>query len=122
MNELTNAPAANSTEKTKTHEPPAFPADLFEKLKACVRQIAQEEKVPVYMVSAYKPLEWVAAVMPENADQLEALPGFGKSKVAKCGKQVLATIEDWRRHNPDYQPAAFQLFPQKKKKEKRSKV
>jgi ATP-dependent exoDNAse (exonuclease V) alpha subunit len=71
---------------------PIVDEELFEKLKTWRFQRATADKVPAYLVAHNTALSAIAAAPPATAEQLLALPGFGKRKVEAYGPDILAIV------------------------------
>lgn len=65
---------------------------LFEALRAWRKAVAEEAKVPAFVVFTDATLLAIAEAVPTTASQLLKLPGIGSSKVAKYGEGVLEAI------------------------------
>ena len=65
---------------------------LFLKLKTWRFKRAAADKVPPFMIAHNSALSGVAAAPPATAEQLLALPGFGKRKVEAYGPDILAIV------------------------------
>lgn len=71
------------------------PADLtqFEALKVVRSALAKEQNVPAYMICHDASLKAIAQIRPQDLAGLGEISGFGESKVAKYGEQLLAVVE-----------------------------
>jgi ATP-dependent DNA helicase RecQ len=48
--------------------------------------------MPPYVIAHNKDLVALASIRPSSADALASVPGFGPSRVAKYGDEILALI------------------------------
>ena len=71
--------------------------DLFAALKDTRTRVAQEERVPVYIIFSNATLTDMAEKMPRNMEELLTVSGVGQAKAARYGAQFLKTIEDYRK-------------------------
>ncbi len=110
----------NAAESRHAAPQPNFAPDLLVLLKNHVRQIAAAENMPVYVISNFSALEWVAACLPKSLEELGQLPGFGKTKVAKIGEALLTIVADWHAQNPDFLPQPYKTPKDKKRKAKKA--
>ncbi|WP_231979767.1 3'-5' exonuclease [Tessaracoccus coleopterorum] len=69
-----------------------FDEALFESLRAWRRSVAEEAKVPAFVVFTDATLQAIAEAEPSNAAELLRLPGIGQSKVTKYGEGALEVI------------------------------
>jgi ATP-dependent DNA helicase RecQ len=58
---------------------------LFERLRALRKRLADERRVPAYVVFGDTTLRAMARHYPENVDQMEGIPGVGEKKRAEFG-------------------------------------
>jgi ATP-dependent DNA helicase PIF1 len=87
--------AEASGENERNMQPaPAVPADpdLLSALKIWRSQLAQEQKVPPYIIAHDKALEAVAAARPKNDAELLDVPGFGPMKIEKYGAAIYEIV------------------------------
>jgi ATP-dependent DNA helicase RecQ len=66
--------------------------DLFDKLRALRRTLAQQRGVPPYVIFPDATLREFAAVRPKNLTEMRQLHGVGDVKLAQFGEQFLAAI------------------------------
>ena len=71
--------------------PPADPA-LFERLRRWRAEVAREQWVPAYVVFHDRTLSELAARRPADLAAMEALPGIGRSKLARYGSALLEIL------------------------------
>jgi ATP-dependent DNA helicase RecQ len=72
---------------------------LFARLRALRRQLADERRVPAYIVCGDTTLRALARHYPVSAGQLEGIPGLGEKKRAEYGPIFAAEIADYLRTN-----------------------
>jgi ATP-dependent DNA helicase RecQ len=75
----------------RTAGPPADPA-LFQRLREWRSEVARRQGVPAYVVFHDKTLNELAARRPADLVELEALPGIGRSKLDRYGRELLELI------------------------------
>ena len=73
--------------------PPADP-DLFQRLRALRRSLADAEGVPAYIVFSDAVLARMAATRPTDEAGLLAVPGVGPAKLARYGEAFLRVLRD----------------------------
>lgn len=66
--------------------------ELFEKLRVLRKSLADENKVPPYIIFNDKTLQDMCYIKPENKDQMLLVHGVGESKWEKYGKVFLKEI------------------------------
>jgi ATP-dependent DNA helicase RecQ len=67
-------------------------AQLFEKLRALRRQIADAEKVPAYIVFNDAVLREMARRLPKTPNAMLSVPGVGPAKLARYGEAFLEAL------------------------------
>jgi ATP-dependent DNA helicase RecQ len=67
-------------------------ADLFERLRALRRRLADEQRVPPYVVFHDATLREIAARRPADLAGLAEVPGVGEKKLARYGEALLEAI------------------------------
>ncbi|MBT4762830.1 MAG: DNA helicase RecQ [Bdellovibrionaceae bacterium] len=70
--------------------------DLFEKLRVLRRSIADENKIPPFMVFSDKTLHDMCLIYPRNPDDMMMVHGIGASKLEKYGDVFLNEISSYR--------------------------
>jgi len=68
---------------------------LFERLRALRKRLADERRVPAYIVFGDTTLRAMARYYPENVDAMETIPGMGEKKRAEFGKTFADEISDY---------------------------
>lgn len=67
--------------------------ELFSRLRACRKALAEERKVPAYVVLSDATLLEMAARKPSSLDELAQIPGIGPTKLARYGEEFLRVLE-----------------------------
>lgn len=70
--------------------------DLFERLRALRRELAEKQSVPPFVIFSDKTLHEMSAVMPTNDSQMLDVKGVGESKLDKYGEQFLDVISNYQ--------------------------
>ena len=68
---------------------------LFERLRALRKQLADERKVPAYIVFGDNTLRAMARHYPHRADAMEGIPGMGEKKRAEFGGLFASEIASY---------------------------
>ncbi|MBB6731138.1 HRDC domain-containing protein [Cohnella zeiphila] len=68
-------------------------------LRAWRRAKSAEEKRSAYLVATNRELQMVAVYVPKTEEELKQIPGFGKTKVEKYGKELLQLVGDLPREH-----------------------
>jgi ATP-dependent DNA helicase RecQ len=71
---------------------PDVDAELFERLRALRRGLADKENVPAYIVFSDAVLREMARRVPRTDQELRAIPGVGPAKLARYGRAFLEAI------------------------------
>ena len=66
--------------------------ELFETLRVLRREIAEEEKVPPYMIFSDKTLALMSAAHPANLEEMLRISGVGEFKLQNYGERFLQVI------------------------------
>ncbi len=72
---------------------------LFEKLRTLRKLLADERKVPAYIIFGDNTLRALAREYPETVSALEGIPGIGEKKRAEFGEVFTATIAGYLKNN-----------------------
>jgi ATP-dependent DNA helicase RecQ len=72
---------------------------LFERLRALRKKLADERKVPAYIVFGDNTLRALAREYPQTLAALEGIPGIGEKKRDEFGEVFTAAIADFLRTN-----------------------
>ena len=69
--------------------------DLFERLRALRKQLADERKLPPYVIFHDRTLRHMAAELPSTREELLRIPGVGQRKAFDYGDEFLAEVETY---------------------------
>jgi ATP-dependent DNA helicase RecQ len=72
---------------------------LFERLRALRKQLADERRVPAYIVFGDTTLRAMARHYPESLDEMDGIPGMGEKKRAEFGELFAAEIASYLKTN-----------------------
>ena len=72
---------------------------LFERLRVLRKKLADERKVPAYIVFGDNTLRALARDYPENVADLEGIPGIGEKKREEFGELFTTAIADYLKSN-----------------------
>ena len=72
---------------------------LFEKLRSLRKRLADERKVPAYIVFGDTTLRAMARDYPESVSAMEGIPGMGEKKRAEFGELFAVEIADYLKTN-----------------------
>ncbi len=72
---------------------------LFEKLRTLRRRIANERRVPPYVVFGDATLQQMAYYIPQSEDSLSRISGVGAVKLGQYGDAFLGVIREYARDN-----------------------
>jgi ATP-dependent DNA helicase RecQ len=78
--------------KSRPAEVPARGSELFERLRALRRQLADAEGVPPYVVFTDATLSEMATIRPSSLVELRLVKGVGDTKLARYGETFLAAL------------------------------
>ncbi len=70
-------------------------AELFELLRELRNQIAQREELVHFQVFTQKSLYAMCELLPTTAQELRAVHGMGKTRIAKYGEEILQVIRTY---------------------------
>ena len=80
--------------QTKTPLPEDINVGLWEALRDCRRELAEEQGVPPYVIFHDSTLVEMCSVVPRTLDDFSKLSGVGERKLMKYGEAFLAAIRD----------------------------
>lgn len=83
---------ARSSRSSPAPEEGEFDAELFEKLRALRRRLAEAENVPAYIVFNDAVLRNLAARLPRDERELLEIPGIGPAKLQRYGAAFIEEI------------------------------
>ncbi len=72
---------------------------LFERLRTLRKTLADERRVPAYIVFGDTTLRSMARYYPESVDQMEGIPGMGEKKRAEFGEAFASEIAEYLKAN-----------------------
>jgi ATP-dependent DNA helicase RecQ len=78
--------------QTKTPLPEEVDVGLWEALRECRREQAEEQGVPPYVIFHDSTLIEMCTMLPQTRDAFANLTGVGERKLLKYGDAFLATI------------------------------
>lgn len=81
-------------------------SDLFEILRSCRREIADEESIPPYLIFADTTLREISSRYPVTSEQMLDISGVGELKLKKYGNRFLKIIREYVEKNK-IQPSWF---------------
>jgi superfamily II DNA helicase RecQ len=73
----------------------ALPDTLFQRLVALRRQIAQEVKLPPYIIFHDTTLKDMIAKLPVDLDEMKEVSGVGEAKLEKYGIRFVSVIKEY---------------------------
>ena len=80
--------------QTKTPLPADINVGLWEALRDCRRELAEEQGVPPYVIFHDSTLVEMCSVVPKTLEDFSELSGVGERKLMKYGEAFLAAIRD----------------------------
>ena len=93
-------PAGGRRKKAAAPLPPQAEG-LLSALKATRARLAQEERVPIYIIFSNASLSDMAAKAPRTREELLQVSGVGEFKAARYGQAFLDAIADYQRGRKD---------------------
>ena len=85
-------------QQTKTALPSDIDITLWEALRECRRELAEEQGVPPYVIFHDRSLKEMCSALPRNPTQFGQITGVGERKLKKYGKAFLQVIEGHLQH------------------------
>ena len=82
-----------------TQEDLPYEKDLLNALKIIRTAIAAKERVPAYIIFSDATLLEMATYLPQSAEEMRKISGFGEVKLAKYGRQFLNVIISYCQKN-----------------------
>jgi len=89
-----SSPATNTRQKTRQTLPEDIDITLWEALRECRRQLAEEQSIPPYIIFHDSTLEAMCLQRPRSMAAFGELPGVGARKQEKYGNAFLQVIND----------------------------
>jgi ATP-dependent DNA helicase RecQ len=90
---------ASQIEEEQEQEALPFDEALLNLIKNTRRDIAQQENVPAYIIVSDATLVEMATYLPQSLDELRLISGFGDIKLARYGREFLATVTSYCKQN-----------------------
>ena len=87
-------PQSTAKRQTKTRLAEDINVELWESLRECRRQLAEDQGVPPYVVFHDRTLQELCLSLPETLSQFGNIGGVGERKLKKYGAIFLAVISD----------------------------
>jgi ATP-dependent DNA helicase RecQ len=85
---------SETRQQTKTALPSDIDVTLWEALRECRREFAEEHSVPPYVIFHDRSLKEMCATLPRNLMQFGRITGVGERKLDKYGEAFLQVIND----------------------------
>jgi len=82
-------------QQTRTSLPTDIDIGLWEALRDCRRQLAEEQGVPPYVIFHDRTLQEMCLNLPRSAAQFGRITGVGERKLDKYGSQFLRVISEY---------------------------
>ncbi|MEW9108005.1 MAG: DNA helicase RecQ [Cytobacillus gottheilii] len=79
--------------------------ELFTRLRALRKEIADREKIPPYVVFADTALKEMCTYFPRDKAEMLQVKGVGQAKYEKYGETFLGEIQSFLQDNPEITPA-----------------
>ena len=89
-----NSPETSTRQKTRQALPEDVDVALWEALRECRRQLAEEQSIPPYIIFHDSTLQAMCRQRPRSLAAFGELPGVGARKQEKYGKAFLQVIND----------------------------
>ncbi|MCT2538241.1 DNA helicase RecQ [Aquibacillus koreensis] len=109
------------TSTVKQTEETDYEQELFESLRQLRKQIADQEKVPPYVLFSDATLKEMCRFFPETKEEMLDIKGVGERKYDQYGEAFLEVIIEWTKEHDvekQTQPTMLKQEPLKKKKAK----
>ena len=84
----------NVSKRQKTPLPEDINVGLWEALRYCRRELAEEQGVPPYVIFHDSTLVEMCSLLPKTLNEFSKLSGVGEHKLMKYGEAFLAAIRD----------------------------
>ena len=81
-------------QKTKTLLPDDIDVKLWEALRDCRRELAEEQGLPPYVIFHDSTLRDMCSVLPQDLDQFSELSGVGERKLQKYGPAFMRVLRE----------------------------
>ena len=80
--------------QTRTPLPVDIDVALWEALRDCRRELAEQQGVPPYVIFHDRTLQEMCTILPQSLSQFGRITGVGERKLEKYGQTFLQVIED----------------------------
>ncbi|WP_338779867.1 DNA helicase RecQ [Metabacillus sp. FJAT-52054] len=87
---------------------------LFEELRAVRKSLAEQEKVPPFVIFSDTALKDMCVKQPETEEAFLRVSGVGQHKADKYGKAFIQAIFQFKEQNPEYKSELAEDAPPKK--------
>ncbi len=84
---------SSAKQKSRTYLPADIDVGLWEALRDCRRELAEEQGVPPYVVFHDRTLQEMCVSLPRDMTQFAGISGVGERKLEKYGPAFLKTID-----------------------------
>ena len=81
-------------QQTRTPLPSDIDIGLWEALRECRRELAEEQGVPPYVIFHDRTLQEMCSALPQSLSQFGRITGVGERKLEKYGETFLRVIEN----------------------------
>ncbi len=88
-------------QRTRTPLPEEIDVALWEALRDCRRELAEEQGIPPYVIFHDSTLQEMCVNLPQDLDQFSELSGVGERKLEKYGPAFLRVLQSFR-DTPQY--------------------
>ena len=68
--------------------------ELYEQIRSWRFKLAQEQKVPAYMIMSQKALIGITNSLPQDSAQLLRIHGVGETTIARYGEEILRMVQE----------------------------
>ncbi len=83
-------------QRTRTPLPEEIDVALWEALRDCRKELAEEQGIPPYVIFHDSTLREMCIELPQDLDQFGQLTGVGERKLEKYGPAFLRVLQDYR--------------------------
>ncbi|HEX9022997.1 MAG TPA: HRDC domain-containing protein, partial [Geobacteraceae bacterium] len=74
----------------------------FQALRALRKRLADEQRVPPFVIFGDATLAEMAACRPQDMEEMSRIGGVGKFKLGRYGAEFLHVIREFRRETADF--------------------
>jgi ATP-dependent DNA helicase RecQ len=90
--------------------------ELFEQLRGLRSQLAEEAKVPAYIIFSDATLHDMCAKLPKDDAEFLNVSGVGETKAERYGKEFTELIANYVKENPDCEKSEPQIILSRRQK------